>query len=785
MMRPYRFARPQVTRVLAAVLAIGFSSSVGFADTGESYWFRILVPDNLVPAQIGSAVFRQDGDEVLVLAANLPVRQFALRQITGFSAASVSHLPHATVLRIPMPAGQNLVATAGASSLHVRTGTAPASHSIGPSFDKGKIQFQTALAGPVVTLADPQSGRPLLVGTVTGAASLTEHLSGPGYRSVPASRGIAILATSDELALTSGTDGFVLHASRTGTGLPVGYPPVAAPVVAAPFTPGGLNLPHGGLIALRQRLLVDRRRVAEAPRLDRQDAALRLARVMLAMDMAPEARGALQDLVRTDPSVRKNSQWRALLAAADVLAWDPPVAAKDWSRKFGNPAEFELWHGLSDAETDNLVQAATELSHELHRLAALPSMVRAQVLPLAAETLIAGSKTTAAKQLLDLFPHERNLDLARAELKEAKGEKQAALAAYRALFNARDNRVAGIARTRAIMLSYHLHQINAKAAAAALSRHIYDWRGPRHELAVRLDIAKLQAVDGAWPEAMTGLNRARTLFPDCTVTIDAVRRKIFDELVASGALNRMTPLAVTALIQNNTDLVPPGRAGVPVLKILSRQLLALGLAEPAAGILHHLIHRETDSESRARLGLDLARLELRAGSLEAAQAALDTTRSTKLGSALASARAVVASEIAAQEGHPTVSDLLTAATDPNALTAMALRASRQGDWPRAEDAWQKLAALKVPASGPLDQQEAQIVTEWATTAANAKDKSAVQRLRTIYLGRMPQGQQAALFDTITAAPLGSNSSLVQALHQIKAIEALADDSTKTHVSKPK
>lgn len=753
---------------LAATLCLSWGGFNQAKAAPASYWFRIYVPDNLVPGQIGSAAFRLGHDEVLVFAAPLPIRQSALRQITGLPGASVEHLPDATVLRIPLPAHQTLDTTAETATIDIAPGSLAHFGSIDPSFVHGRITFPVIAAGPVVSLSDEQNGRTLLIGTVTGPAALDRQLSGPGYGTVPASRGVVIIAKSDELSLVMNPAGFTLTAPSR---LPVGSPPVPAPQVVTPRTPGGLNLSQAGIIALRRRMQSDRRLLVNAPPLNRRSAALRLARVLLALDLAPEARGVLSDLVRSDPTALDDPQRLKLLAVADILADRSGVAAALWPAVSDKTVEAKLWRGLGDAESGKMADAAKNLANVVSSLVALPPLIRVRMVPLAAETLIAEGQDSAAQILLDDQPHAPYLALARAEILAAK-HPHAALAGYIALLRSPDPRTAGIAHTRAILMRYRLHEIDARAAATRLSAAIYEWRGARHELNTRLTIARLRAKAGDWPSALMGLIRAEQIFPDRRPQIDKVRTALFHRMIASGALDHMPPLAAVAVIQNNTDLVPSGAPGVPILKLLSRHLIALDLPDPAMSIMQQLIARAPTSASRARLGFGLARIDLGAGHLNQALAALKQTDAAGLGAGLTASRALVADEIAARQGRPSGLASLLSSPDRKTLVVAARLAFRRNDWPAAEKAFGNLATIAVPAAGRLNSRQARIVAQWATAALRAGDEPEVALLRRRYATRLPAGSTSALFDTITALPMGSHPSLSTALKQIASIERI-------------
>ncbi|OYW02400.1 MAG: hypothetical protein B7Z58_08005 [Acidiphilium sp. 37-64-53] len=755
------------------------------ATSDPSYWFRVLLPPNLVPAQIGHASFRLGSNDILIFAADLPVQLAALQQITKIQTVAVHHLPNATVLTIPLPPGQTLNAISAQNSFHVVLGKPVGTKSINPSYAHGHILFPASAPGAVITVALPDRSEPLLVGTVMNNAALGLALQGPGYATIPAVSGVVVAAASDDLAMSPDHAGFVLASSDQSAPLPVGNPPVSGTLTASPDHIGGLDLPHGTIQALRSRMEQAQRRIAAAPPLARHDQSLRLARVLLSLGLGPEAEGVLVDMLRSDPAAADDPKRVALLAVATVLAHRsmPPPAAS--SPPTGATPTDRLWRGLALAEQGDATKAAPMITPGLSRLIAAPALLRHQVAPLTAETLLAGGAVVPAKILLNTLPHEHNLALARAELLESEHHPHAALLAYHALLDSPDQRTAGIARFRSIMLRAQLHQIDARTAAAALGRHVYEWRAPRHELNVRIARARLLATAGQWPQAFTDLRRANHLFPSQTTKILPVRQALFKRMIASQALKRLSPLAAVSVINGNLDLIPPGDAGVPILGILSDRLIALGLPDQAAGVLRQVIAHSSDDEMRAHAGYILAGLELTAHHLTKAQAALTATDSPDISAPLASSRVLLATEIAAREGGGTDLTSLTRSPDPNAVRVATQVAAKRRDWPALEQAERKLAAVTIPATGPLDHQQAQTVLQWAVAASHLKDGSTLAQLREAYQSRLPPGRAADLFATITAAPLPAQTGLSQALAQIAAIERVGTTvASAPHAAKP-
>lgn len=746
----------------------------GEVQTGPSSWFRILIPADLVPSQIGRASFRLGSDMILVFSASLPVRRSALRGITGIPDAQVIQLPHATILKIPLPLGQTVHAEPAAESFHIVLGSPQHVEQATPSFINGQIIFPVTSAANTVAFAPSDHATPLLIGTVTGNEALGRMLRGPGYTTIPTSNGIVIAAVSDDLELAQRPDGFALRSDVHFADLPIGNPPVSAERVAEPAHSHGLDLPLGTVVALRHRMESAQRRVAYATPLNRVRASLRLARTLLSLGLGPEAHGVLTDMLRQDPEAIDDPQRHILLDIADILSHRPIVGPLNWPKRIDDQGQRDLWLGLSEAQRGMPVSAAVRLSRALPALLASPPLLRMQIMPSAVETLVAAGSLSAARTILEKEPDEGGLALARAELLQAEQHPHAAIIAYRTLITSPDQRVGGIAQFRSTMLQLHSHAINPKQAAESLERHLYDWRGTRHELSVRLAMAKLQAQNANWPKVFAGLQRADQLLPDRRADIFKVRQSLFNQMISSGALANLQPVAAVSILQSNPDLILPGGPGIPALEALWKSLVALDLSDQAIPVLQQLIERAPDDERRARFGYALAKLDLDGGLLKQARSALTATDAADIGRDLGASRSHLADEIAAKTGSDAEMVPLTKLDDPHALTVAAQVAERHHNWPLVEQTAEKLASITVANNGPLDRVAAGTIEQWAVAASHTNDKATLAQLRHKYGSRMPRGRDAELFETLTAPTLTSQSSLSAAVAQIEAIERVGN-----------
>ena len=706
-----------VPRIAGADMPSGAKS--GYGDAPQTAG-RIFLPVSELydPARIGVATFRCGGYGTVVLATPLKIDDKTVETGLGAGPVHVIALPQATVLHMPLPANEMIqVKAAGTGFALMRVSRERHGFArIQPALADGDVTFRASKPGKVVSITDPCLGGPLLVGTVLDDERLDARLQGPGYATVPAERGVVVHAVSDQLELAAAHHRFSLR-SVGGPALPVGSPPARAAALEAVQRGPWKEFPRGNLRFLRRHLASVMREEASAPPLARSKAALRVARAMLSLGMGAETEGVLSDMLRHDPASVSDPARETALAIAEILTHRPDralAALQDPVSAGPKAAADHLWRGLAFAEQGGSPRAAPLIAMGVDTLLAAPRYLRASLAPLAAETLVAGGELDAARRIFAAMPHARSLRLAEAEAAEANGDSHAALAALEKLSDSVNNRVAGIAAFRAIMLRYKLHKVTAKDAVTALSKALYLWRGPAHELTVRMALARLQARAGDWAQAMQSLRHARERFPFGRQEVEKERRKLFDRLLASGRLKTMQPLQAVAILQNNKDLFPPGKTRAKLLNLYADRLASLDL---------------NDEARRVR----------------------------------AKARALM-------QSPPSQSPVLADA-GIGALTAGGDDGRRPGKAPIV----QPLSSdnEKTLASKMLDAKSAEHVLAEAKKAAAAGDQARLRELRKKYRKRVPKGLDRALFDAATAPPVGPDPKLDAALRQIATIENLS------------
>ena len=164
----------------------------------------------LVPfdSTTGAAAFRSGDSTYVVFDERRPVDMAALKDDPVFGAATVQLLPTGTLLRMPHPAALSIALTQLQQGWRIAalTGT-PKQEPIVASEVDGRLKLAAEQPSDVVSMADPDTGATLLVGT--------QHRPGQGVsfsrRSTefilrPTSQGVVVEPLSDAIALKPAAD---------------------------------------------------------------------------------------------------------------------------------------------------------------------------------------------------------------------------------------------------------------------------------------------------------------------------------------------------------------------------------------------------------------------------------------------------------------------------------------------------------------------------------------------------------------------------------------------------
>jgi hypothetical protein len=705
-------------------------------------------------AAVGVAAFRRGNAAFVVFDQPVPIDLATLRDDPVFGSTTVQQTPTDTVIRLHLDPDRSVSLS---RSEHVWRITIvpnePKLLPIRPIPRDGRLMLRAATPGRVVSLADPDTGATLLVGTQRqpgqGVPSVRR---GVEYLLMPTWQGVAAEAISDVVALRPVQDGFVL--SGGGAGLALSTEPSAANLLAhEEAVTRRFDFAALPADVLMQRL---RRQIADdaaAPALGRGPGRRSAAQVMISLGLGAEAQAMLRLAAADDPHEAASADNVALTAMAALIAHRPDDAAGLDDEGLSGTDDIALWRAVRLAEqNEGSPQAAAVFVATLPIVLAYPAPLRDRLLRLVAETLVEGGETAAASALLAEHKDDHALGFARAMLMEALGDTEGALAAYDALASSKDRSPHARAAARALEVRLAGGWIDEKQAADGMDRLIYAWRGDQTERSMRGRLAQLKARSGSWRTALGLLRETEAIFPADKAAIHSELVDLFAAMLRDDSAGSLPPLELTALVEENVDLLPAGPAGDPLQARLADRLLALDLPKRADPVLQKLMQAAPGDVGRAEFGARLAELRLRDGDPSGALTALAASGTERRPPAeLAERRTLLEASARARRGEAEQALAILRALDTaSADEARAAILERANDWPAAENALSAYVARVVPTEGRLDEGQQRSLLRLATAAARSGDTAKLAALRQSVGTRMDPGPLPDMFRLLTA-----------------------------------
>jgi hypothetical protein len=488
----------------------------------------------------------------------------------------------------------------------------------------GELSLPVDAVGAVVAIPDPDTGATLLVGTqrATGQDFPTLHQT-PEFNLLPTWQGVAVEPLADSLAMRAGNGGFLLTGGSKGLAMAPSSTAMQAQADAAAMT-RRFDLRNQPMETLVERLHGQILASAAAPARARGRLREQAAETLIAMGFGAEAQAMLRIATADDPTIGATASAIGLNAIAALLDGRVAETGGIEDPRLTGSDEVTLWRAVRATEgAQSSPVAAAGFAATTPLIAVYPAALRKHLLPLAFETMIEGGQLAAAARLMAHQPdNDPTLALARGMLRAANGDTDGALAIYDRLANSPDRLVHAKAAVRAVELRLTAARIDAAHAADALDRLLYSWRGGPRELALRERIATLREQSGDGTAALAMLHEAETLFPDDGVAVHARLKAAFTRLLQDKALDRLAPLELVSMVEENADLLPDGPAGEALEERLADRLLALDLPARAAPVLEKLTTVAPSLAGRAGFGARLAELRLHEDDAKGALAAL-------------------------------------------------------------------------------------------------------------------------------------------------------------------
>ncbi|HVZ06810.1 tetratricopeptide repeat protein [Rhodopila sp.] len=724
-------------------------------------------------AGVGAAAFQSGQDLFAVFDERRPIDLSGLRDDPVFGKAEVRLLAGGTLLRVPLPsgAGTDLVPIRGGWRVMV-TKAPPRPQAITALYGSGDMTLTAQKPASVVTMADPDTGATLLIGTTTRSGQAVPVGRGSADFVIrPTRLGVVVEPLSDALTMKVAATGFAI--AHPPSGLAVSPPGTG--VAADPLAlTRRLSIAAASPDILLSRLVSQIGEAAAAPAQARGPRRLAVASTMLALGMAAEAESLIHVAAEQDPRLADSPDVAALGAVAALLAGRTSEADAIDDPRLSGADDITFWRGVRQAMLEEGSPAAASVfAATAPVLSFYPKALRDRLLPLVAETEALGGESAAAGRLLLEYKDNPKLDYARALMALKENETGKALAMLDQLAVSADQFDRVRAAVMAVETRLAAGKIKPAEAADAMDRLVYAWRGDQRELSLRERIAELREQTGEWRVALTTLRQAEADFPDQAAQVHARLQNAFADMVSDPRLQSQSPIDVVSTIEENADLASNRPDDSRVQERLADRLVALDLPNRAGPVLEKLMKGAPTPLSRALYGAKLAAIDVREKDASAALAVLDASDAPDLPPALAERRALTRAEALSRGGDTKVADALLATLGtPAAMQARAAMLEQAQDWPGAEKAWADYAAKSLPEDGSLDDDQARTLVRLATAAARAGDDAALADLRERFSPRLPGGALADMFRLLTAPPVRGTSDLQRVRQDINLAQSL-------------
>ncbi|WP_428542051.1 hypothetical protein [Rhodopila sp.] len=731
----------------------------------------------LIPfdATTAAAAFRGGDNAYIVFDERRPVDMSMLRGDPVFAAASVQLLPNGTLVRIPLAHGQSIALTQFPHGWRIAALNGEAKQQpIVASFTGGHLNLAAEQPGDVLSLADPDTGATLLVGTQHRPGQAISNIRrGAEFVLRPTTQGVAVEALADAVVLRQTASGFSLSGGPGGLLL---SPPSSATdaLMGAALLTRRLSFSTIPPEALRRLARAQLNDAAEAPPLARGLKRHLAAQSLLSLGMAAEAQSLLHLAALQDPKEAGSADTEALTAIAALLAGRPQDADGLKDPRLDGSDEIALWRAIRQAMADDgSPGAAAVLAATAPLVFQYPQAIQEHILPLILETMIKGGELDPAARLLDQRKDDPKLDFARATLRQAEGDTDQALAMLDALSNGHDQFDRARAAVRAVELRLSTGKLDKAAAADALDKLLYAWRGDGRELALRERVAELRGQTGQWRSALATLRQAQTDFPEQAAPLQQRLKETFAAMVRAEGEQQLPAIDFVASVDENADLTPGPGEDETVQQLLADRLVALDLPERAKPVLQKLLHSAKTDVAKARFGLSLARLDARDGNNAGVKADLDASEASGLPPDLAEQRTIMrAGSVAGLGNPPAAAAMLAELRSAPATAARAEILENASDWAGAEQAWSDNLALTVPEAGILNEAQTRTVLRLATASARVGDDAELTKLRGQYGKRIGPGPLADMFRLLIAEPINTTADITRSQREVSLAASL-------------
>jgi len=605
--------------------------------------------------------------------------------------------------------------------------------------------------GQVVSVNDPDVGDVMSVVPVNPVgAGVSPGRSFPGVEILESAQGVAVVPHADGISVISNRSGVEISSlkiplqlskelSHRDTAISHGGPPRV-------LDPGNWKMGGERKFVLDTQAL--QRKFEDVQPERRNDVRYEIARHAMANGMAADALGALTVIASNDPTQVNEPAFRALRGATYLLLDRPLEAWEDLNHpSLANDEDVAVWRGAAGAAMGQGEAVSGLLKETPEVIKDYAKPLKYRVATLAVEALLDGKEERVARKVIDMLGTMNPTPYEAARIAYLQGRDHETLGAYDAAIQRWQEAEAGPSRfdrarsaMRRIETQLRLKKISRPEAIEQYQRLRFAWRDEDFEYPMLHRLGELQILDGDYREGLRTLRGLAATYPD-NPDIPNVNKSMDDAFAAlflRGEADKLTPVQAIGLYDEFREMTPSTPEGDEMIRNLADRLVQVDLLDRAAELLRHQVMFRLQGLDRARVGTQLALVEL-----------LDHHPDLTLEALQSSDWPDTPPELQAQRRHILARAFDDLNRSSDALALLAMDNSREAnvlkseinwkhqDWINAAIALESL--LTAPDKGKgLSDDDALTVLKLATALTLGNDDRNMQRIRKTYGPAMEQ-----------------------------------------------
>ena len=584
----------------------------------------------------------------------------------------------------------------------------------------GQVELPFDAPGHVVSILDPDTDTPLLVGTILSTTGSNQSSHGseraPGFSILPSEYGLFIEPGSDALELKPSTNGFVLSGGLLQVKEvqnQLGKPLTQRFDFAAVSLEGQL-----------QRFNAQIASASAAPIRSRSSYRLAVAQTQISLGLGKEALATLRLAQTEDPAVGRNVEFKALLSIGALVSGQPSEGGDMASPLLDGSDDVDFWRGVEKAQTSKLTADVARLEAAMPLLMTYLPPLRDRFLPWVSEASLKNAHSEAYLALPESERGRDRLQFSKAMQLELSGHLTEAIAKYEEIGHGLDFRDQVRALGRLAELHVATGQIKPREASNILESQAFAWRGDELEVEFRLRSVKMLQQANAWRPALEALRalRALPLVHDDPVMVKALQQRTQDVLQAFSIFDAraITPVETVALLDDFDSEIGPGPVADRLQRIKAEKLLELEMPERAIPILSELRKRTLPMIETSEIGALLAQACLEAGRYDEAKQVLTASDGAGLPADLVERRSFVQARSEIMLDQPEVAQVTLASLHSTKADALRVElfASRK-EWKLVTAALQDMTMRDVPVEGPLTDAQQDLIIRLVSAGVEA------------------------------------------------------------------